>query len=667
MAEIFQPILTPTPTGGLPAAPVRPGLPVAEALVKVGVTGLEVAQKASDIGEVNEFKKALGDITKAKVRTDEQIAGITAELEGADRATVARLGRRLSLLATGQEQGSLTTTQATARASVEFRKAAAANPRITEELRQVLRFSTFGGSAGGTGGSESNPLIKAAIQREAMVADIMFKGNVTRKTAESFLQSQQEFEQIKLSNDIAMQKGVAGFNSVIGAASASAQQVQYSFLGDMNVTLAEAPGAFDPNIFKASVTQTFLSLERDWSKRLANSNIQFTAVQRKEITAVFRDTRDMMIAISDSKDPKLHMERINEILDGEEKMVASRFLKNMGAQFRLMAELGSPEQVFNTLFNTIPKALGQLDRDRGKFNALVQAAEDSGDADMIFALQYAQGNPTVTVRQWRDQLNGSISGTVAQVELNRNISGKVINTASQRGNVDSKEASNVFDYLAKNADDVTNSEIPSNVSALYQPGFANRMSQDAKLAQHVRTRVAGRMALKARLIKKRLAPPAIGVEKDVPPFKLFVDEGALANPIVTKTGLFTRGIKAADIFKIGVEGMTDEDIANAPKITAAAGPTSARAILDVTLMDEYVATLVASGMPPSAVRREIDVVLKIVNGEDIDKVQTVGETLKDPFSFLRGATESELSTLLDNVSDKDLLAALKREKGRRDK
>lgn len=680
MAETFQPILTNIGASGLPAAPVSQGLPTAEALTGAAVTGIEVARAASDIGQVNEFKKAINDITQAKVRTDEQIAGITAELEGADRATVARLGRQLSLLATGQEQGSLTNTQATARASVEFRKAAASNPRIEQELRQVLKFSTFGGSAGGAKGSETNPLVKAAVERENMIVGIMFKGNITRNAAESFLQSQQDFEQIKLSNDIAMAQSVAGFTSIIGAVGASAQQVQYSMLGDLNVALTEAPGSFDPNMFKASVTQTFLSLERDWSQRMANSGKQFTSAQRKEVSSVFRDTRDMMIAIGDAKDPKLHMDRINSILDAEEKVVAARLLKHMGPMFQSMRVLGSPEQVFNTLFNIIPKALGQQEKDSGKFDALVQAAEDSGDTDMIFALQYAQSNPTLTVRQWRDQLNGVFSGTQAQIEFNRNISAQVINSTPPQGEEDSGESKKAIEYLMKNADNVLNSEIPTNVSATYQPGFANRMAQEPKLAQRVRNQVANRMALKTSVFKD-----AIGALSSADgAVRLVVDEKALANPILTKTGLFRRGLEAASIFKmVRGEGV---DISSAGKVPfvlqnilqrkggadpVGITPTSGTFLVrDLRLMDEYVATLTASGMDPSAIRREIEQVLKNVNGEELAKKgapvgETIGEVTRDPFSFLRGATDEELSTLEDNAVDAALLSALKRERARR--
>lgn len=665
MAEIFQPILPSISAGRLPPAPVQDKSGVIAGVVSVGAQVADVVSKTRDNASVNDFKSTIQSLQDQAGDTEKEVNSIAQQLVGADRTKVVALNRRLTRLALGQEQGRLTSSQANARASVEFKKLAAENPHLEQELRRVMSVSMFGISSGGvssTGGG--NILLKAAQDREKMVLDVMLRGNVTRRTAETFIQTQQDLEGLKQSNDVAMAQGTAGFNSVLSAVNASSQQIQYSLLGEMNSALVQNPAGFDPELFTATVTQAFLSLESDWTQTLAQRDVRLTDVQREELKSNMRDTRDAMITIGKSKDPLAHLTRINNIMDQEEKNVANTFIKNMGTQFQIMRQLGSDEQMFDTVFNTIPKAIGLLQRDNGKFDALVQAAENSADSDMIFALQYAQANPNLTVKQWRDQLNGKITGTTAQTELNRHISGQTLNSGPSVQ--PSEDAPTVFDFLSKNSEDVINSSVPTNISALYQPGFVGKMNQDAKLQKFVQNKIGNRMALMIPRITKVLTQKFATSELSRE-LELVVDEEALNEPIVTKRGLFSRSIKANKIFKIVPKGLDPKLFSNVPRINVQAAAIDNTISRELFRLDEYVAALSASGMSISQIKAEItkftETAEERVEGQPVGatnkpeaKPQTIGN--RGAFSFLREATSAELTTLQTSGKDKELRDAV---------
>lgn len=665
MAEIFQPILPGINTGGLPPAPVQDKSGLIGGVIQVGAGIADVVSKTRDNVSVNDFKSTIQSLQDQVGDTEKEVDSIAQQLVGADRAKVVALNRRLTRLALGQEQGRLTSSQANARASVEFKKLAAENPHLETDLRRVINLSMFGISSGGvssTGGG--NILLKAAQEREKMVLDVMLRGNVTRNTAESFIQTQQDLESLKLSNDVAMAQGTAGFNSVLGAVNASSQQINFALLGEMNAALVRDPASFDPELFKSTVTQAFLNLEADWTKTLTERDVRLTDVQREEIKSNMRDTRDALIMIATAKDPLAHLTRINNIMDQEEKSIALTFLKNMGPQFQLMRQLGSEEQVFNTIFNTIPKALGQLARDQGKWDALIQAAENSTDSDMIFALQFAHSNPTLTTEQWRDQLNGKISGTDSQIELNRNISGQVLNDGTAI--IQSDDAPTVFDFLSKNAEDVINSSVPTNISALYQPSFVSKMNQDTRLQKFVQNKIGNRMALLIPKITQILTQrfPSSGLTKEL---ELVVEQDALNEPIVTKKGLFSRSIEANKIFRIVPKGTDPKLFKNIPRIATDAAAINNTISRELFVLDQYVAALSASGMPVSRIKSEIDKVIEIAKSRIEPKAEatqaktegTIGT--RGRFSFLREATSEELQILKDNVQEEELLKAIDKE------
>jgi len=678
MSDVFQPLLPEVDRRGITRAPVTGGLGVAESIVNVAAAGVEVAQKVSDIGDVNTFKSTVQSLSDQAATTNRDIAQIGEELDEADITKVGDLTRRLTRLALGREQGRLTSTQASARASIEFKKLVAENPHLDTELRRVLDVSMFGVSAVGrsTGASaQADILTQAAQRREELVLNTVLQGGVTRNAAESFIQSQHDFSQMTLSNNIAMAQGTAGFNSILNGVNAAAQSAQYSILGEVNVMLRQSPESFDPKLVEASITQSFLALEQQWTNTLSSDpRIQLTPAQRTEATAIFRDTRDMLITITSSRDPKARLERINEILDAEEKNVTAEFLKGLGPQFRIMRQLGSDEQVFNTLFNVIPQALGILQKDSKKFDAFVQAAEDSGNTDMVFALNFAKANPTMTVQSWRDQLNGDPAGTAAQAEFNRKISGEVLNTSG--GGEPSEDAPTVFDFLSKNSEDVINSEIPTNVSALYQPSFSSKMNQDAKLSKFVQTKIFNRMGLiipsiTQGLTERRPNLRDIGLSREL---ELIIDEEALANPIVTERSLFKRSIKANRIFRIVPKGLDPKLLRTTPEVHVQAAQSNPRITREIGLLNEYVAALSASGMKSSQIRTEVMKFIEISAPEEgaavgIEAEQNIADPTRidasNPFSFLSQATDAQLNLLKDNATDTDLLGAIESElKGR---